>query len=195
MWQANGQLTLIDAEGRLLAPVDARRTCPTCRSLRPGRGPGRKRAIRRCSPPRRALKPRIRAASWIGNRRWDLTFDTGETLALPQDDPARALVKFAELDGAKPLLGKGWLRFDLRDPTKLVARRPGEGAGEGTGQETGLAADTGGDTTKTPGTHRRSGMGMPPRRAWRRKAGDGRCAGTRRTSSPRSTSDRARFPR
>ncbi|MGC5271582.1 hypothetical protein ACPXAU_24325, partial [Salmonella enterica] len=35
------------------------------------------------------------------------------------------MVKFAELDGVKPLLGKGWLGFDMRDPTRLVARKPG----------------------------------------------------------------------
>ncbi len=46
-------------------------------------------------------------------------------LALPEDEPARALVRFAELDGARPLLGRGWLRFDMRDPAKLVARKPG----------------------------------------------------------------------
>ena len=38
---------------------------------------------------------------------------------------AAALVKFAQLDGARSLLGKGWLRFDMRDPAKLVARKPG----------------------------------------------------------------------
>ena len=63
----------------------------------------------------------MKAAAWVGNRRWDLTFDTGETLALPQDRAEAALVKFAQLDGARPRLGKGWLRFDLRDPARLVA--------------------------------------------------------------------------
>ncbi|MDG6745650.1 hypothetical protein QCF01_14760, partial [Staphylococcus aureus] len=29
------------------------------------------------------------------------------------------------MDGSRPLLGRGWLRFDMRDPTKLVARKPG----------------------------------------------------------------------
>src|SRR3546814_17861972 len=72
-----------------------------------------------------ALRPRIRAATWIGNRRWNLLFDSGETLALPEEDAARALVKFAELDGADRLLGKGFLRFDMRDPTKLVERKNG----------------------------------------------------------------------
>ncbi len=146
VWQANGQLTLIDAEGRLLAPVDAANMPDLPLVIGPGadRQEAGYQALLAAAP---ALRPRIRAASWIGNRRWDLTFDTGETLALPQDDPAQALVKFAEMDGAKPLLGKGWLRFDMRDPTKLVARRPGEQAS----QDASLAADTGGnDTTEAP---------------------------------------------
>ena len=71
----------------------------------------------------------------------------GETLLLPQDNAAQALVKFAEMEGAKPLLGKGWVRFDMRDPNKLVARKPGpdsnradadqgENGGNGTGNGT-----------------------------------------------------------
>lgn len=127
VWQANGQLRLIDATGRMLAEVspDAMPNLPLVI------GPGADQqevgyqALMAAAP---ALRPRIRAASWVGNRRWDLTFDTGETLALPQEGAAAALVRFAALDGARPLLGKGWLRFDMRDPTKLVARRPGEGA-------------------------------------------------------------------
>ncbi|KQT33448.1 cell division protein FtsQ [Sphingomonas sp. Leaf412] len=132
VWQANGALTLIDAEGRLLAPVDAANMPNLPLVIGPGadRQEAGYQALLAAAP---ALRPRVKAASWIGNRRWDLTFDTGETLALPQDDAAQALVKFAEMDGAKPLLGKGWLRFDMRDPRKLVARRPG--------QDSALAAD------------------------------------------------------
>ena len=74
-----------------------------------------------------ALKPRVKAATWIGNRRWDLTFDSGEVLKLPEDGAEAALVTFAEHDGAHPLLGRGWLSFDMRDPSKLVARKPGQG--------------------------------------------------------------------
>ena len=125
VWQDNGQLTLIDAEGRLLAPVDAAHMPDLPLVIGPGadRQEAGYQALLAAAP---ALKPRIRAATWIGNRRWDLTFDSGETLALPQDNAAQALVKFAQLDGARSLLGKGWLRFDMRDPAKLVARRPGQ---------------------------------------------------------------------
>jgi cell division protein FtsQ len=153
VWQANGQLTLIDAEGRLLAPVDAANMPDLPLVIGPGadRQEAGYQALLAAAP---ALRPRIKAASWIGNRRWDLTFDTGETLALPQDDPAQALVKFAEMDGAKPLLGKGWLRFDMRDPAKLVARRPG--------QDSSLAADTGGGTEQKDTPAQRDGDAAAP---------------------------------
>ena len=125
IWQDNGRLTLIDAGGRLLAPVDPSRMPDLPLVIGPGadRQEADYQTLLAAAP---ALKPRIRAASWVGNRRWDLTFDTGETLALPQEGAARALIKFAQMDGARPLLGKGWVRFDMRDPAKMVARKPGQ---------------------------------------------------------------------
>ena len=63
-------------------------------------------------------------------------------------------MKFAAMDGSRPLLGRGWLRFDMRDPAKLVARKPGLNqnhalaepaqAGEATGPE--------GNATEASGT-------------------------------------------
>lgn len=124
VWQDNGQLTLIDKDGIALEPVRADAMPDLPLVIGPGADreePGYQ-ALLAAAP---ALKPRIKAATWIGNRRWDLTFDSGETLALPEEGAQEALVKFAEMDGARSLLGRGWLRFDLRDPTKLVARKPG----------------------------------------------------------------------
>ena len=125
IWQDHGQLTLIDDTGRLLAPVDPSRMPDLPLVIGPGadqQEPGYQ-ALLAAAP---ALRPRIRAATWVGNRRWDLTFTTGETLALPQDGAPQALIKFAQMDGADPLLGKGWLRFDMRDPAKMYARRAGQ---------------------------------------------------------------------
>jgi cell division protein FtsQ len=125
IWQNNGQLTLVDRNGVLLEQIsaDAMPDLP----LLIGEGAAAEapayQALIEAAP---ALRPRIRAATWVGNRRWNLLFDSGETLALPEIGARRALVKFAELDGADRLLGKGFLRFDMRDPTKLVARTPGQ---------------------------------------------------------------------
>ncbi|QKS01820.1 FtsQ-type POTRA domain-containing protein [Sphingomonas sp. CL5.1] len=125
IWQNEGQLTLIDATGTLLDPVDPNHM-PAGLPLMIGPGAAQQEdGYQKLLAAAPALRPRVKAATWVGNRRWDLTFDTGETLLLPQDGAAQALVKFAEMDGAKPLLGKGWVRFDMRDPTKLVARKPG----------------------------------------------------------------------
>ncbi|SFP73654.1 cell division protein FtsQ/DivIB [Sphingomonas rubra] len=124
VWQDRGQLTLIDADGVLLEAVrpDAIPDLPLVIGPGADRQEASYQALLNAAP---ALKPRVRAATWVGNRRWDLTFESGEVLALPEEGAAKALVTFAELDGQRPLLGRGWLRFDMRDPSKLVARKPG----------------------------------------------------------------------
>lgn len=126
IWQNHGQLMLIDAKGVPLEPVkrDAMPDLPlligeSANSQEPAR-----RQLLDAAP---ALKPLVKAASWIGNRRWDVIFDTGERLQLPEGEAesAAAIKKFAELDGTQRLLGRGYLGFDLRDPDKLVVRRQG----------------------------------------------------------------------
>jgi len=73
-----------------------------------------------------ALKPMIVRAEWVGNRRWNLTFDSGELLALPEggDLERKALLDFARMDGISRLLGTGITFFDMRDPTRAYFRKP-----------------------------------------------------------------------
>ena len=126
IWQANGRLTLIDASGVPLEAVRAE-AMPDL-PLVIGRGANlQEAAYQTLMTEAPALKPLVRAASWVGNRRWDLLFTTGETLMLPEGDDraARALVKFAELDGADRLLGRNWVRFDMRFPDQMLARSGG----------------------------------------------------------------------
>jgi cell division protein FtsQ len=72
------------------------------------------------------LKPQLASATWVGGRRWDLSFQSGETVALPEGDGAAktALTKFARLDKSSGLLGRGIVRFDLRVPGKMIVRLP-----------------------------------------------------------------------
>jgi hypothetical protein len=44
----------------------------------------------------------VREAEWVGNRRWNLTFKTGQVLALPEGEGTsrQGLMTFARLDGA-----------------------------------------------------------------------------------------------
>jgi cell division protein FtsQ len=72
------------------------------------------------------LKPVLDGATWIGDRRWDLRFRSGETLSLPEGEAAarKALTYFAEQDSTARLLGQGITRFDMRVPGKLVLTMP-----------------------------------------------------------------------
>lgn len=74
-----------------------------------------------------ALKPQVAEAEWIGNRRWNLTFKTGQVLALPEgeDQSAAALVTFARMDGVDRLLGGRVAAFDMRAHDRIYLRVPG----------------------------------------------------------------------
>jgi cell division protein FtsQ len=125
IWQSHGQLMLVDPTGVPLEPVstDAMPDLP----LLIGEGANAREPARRTlldeAP---SLRPLVKAATWIGNRRWDLTFASGEKLQLPEgeEDAAKSLRKFAELDAAQGLLRKGTIRFDMRVPGNMVMQRP-----------------------------------------------------------------------
>lgn len=129
VWQHQGQLMLIDSEGVLLEPVSAE-AMPDLPLVIGDGAYAQQPAYQQLLDAAPALKPMVKAATWIGNRRWDLSFNTGERLALPEGEAAaaKALKKFAELDGTDRLLGRGYLKFDMRDPTRLVVRMPGQAA-------------------------------------------------------------------
>lgn len=123
VWQNNQKLSLIDGTGVELERVDPNAIPDLPLVI----GPNANRQIEDlhdllATVP--ALKPMLAGASWVGNRRWDLRFESGEVLALPegQDIAANALKRFARIDGTQRLLGRGFVRFDMRDPAKFVVR-------------------------------------------------------------------------
>ena len=74
----------------------------------------------------RPCRPQLASATWVGGRRWDLSFQSGEIVALPEGEQAAraALAKFAKADQSNGLLGRGLVRFDLRIPGKMIVRLP-----------------------------------------------------------------------
>jgi cell division protein FtsQ len=125
VWQHGGQLSLIDVNGVVLERVNER-AMPDL-PLVVGPAANREtRALQALMGAAPALKPLLAGATWVGNRRWDLRFQSGETLSLPEGNGAAsaALMKFAQLDGVNRLLGRGIVRFDMRDPDRFVLRMP-----------------------------------------------------------------------
>lgn len=120
IWQNHGRLMLVDTKGVELEPVsrDAMPDLP----LLIGEGANAQEEARgRLLDAAPRLKPLVKAATWIGNRRWDLTFDTGERLMLPEGEKEAmdALSDFAENDRKDQLLGHGKISFDLRIPERM----------------------------------------------------------------------------
>ena len=125
LWQDDQRLSLIDSEGVVLdrVPVSEMPDLP----LLIGRGAnGQAVTLEHLLAQVPALKAQLVSASWVGQRRWDLSFQSGETVALPEGGAAAAsaLIKFARMDKSSGLLGRGMLRFDLRVPGKMTVRLP-----------------------------------------------------------------------
>jgi cell division protein FtsQ len=127
VWQRNGQLALVDLEGVVLQQVklEAMPALPLIIGPDANAHIGELARLVAAAP---QLKPAMSGATWVGGRRWDIRFQTGETLSLPEGEKvaAKALDRFARMDQNSPLLGRGFLRFDMRIPDKFVIRVPDE---------------------------------------------------------------------
>jgi cell division protein FtsQ len=122
----SGRLVLIDATGHVLEPISPERA--RGKLILSGANVGSQvavlSALMGAAP---ALKPQIREAEWLGNRRWNLTFKSGQVLALPEGNRAmaRALIEFARMDGTNRLIGGQVAAFDMRTPGRVYLRIPG----------------------------------------------------------------------
>lgn len=125
LWQDSDRLALIDSEGVVIDRVAVTQMPDLPLLIGPGanlRGPELDRLLD-VAP---TLKPQLLSASWVGGRRWDLTLQTGEVIALPEgeEEAKAAFGKFADLDKSTGLLGRGLVRFDLRLPGRMIVRLP-----------------------------------------------------------------------
>ena len=120
------KLVLIDATGQELEVVGPARAKGKLVVSGPGAGK-QVVALQNLMAAAPALKPQLREAEWIGNRRWNFTFKTGQVLALPEgeDKSAKALMTFARLDGVNRLLGGKVAAFDMRAGDRIYLRVPG----------------------------------------------------------------------
>jgi cell division protein FtsQ len=125
LWQNQGRLALVDSEGVVLdrVPIDKMPDLPLL--IGPGAN-SEAQQLDRLMAAVPTLKPQLASATWVGGRRWDFNFQSGETLSLPEGEEAAkaALTKFARLDKSSGLLGRGIVRFDLRVPGKMIVRLP-----------------------------------------------------------------------
>lgn len=126
LWQHQGRLAVVDLYGRVLETESSR--VKTFANLPIVVGPDANRnamALFTMLSVHPELRARMDAATWIGGRRWDLRFRTGELLMLPEGEESarKALERFAELERSTGLLGRGFARFDMRQGDRIYTRR------------------------------------------------------------------------
>lgn len=123
VWQQDRQLQLIDNEGVTLQPVRADALPDLPLVVGPGAQHriGALNALFEAVP---ALREPFAGATWVGGRRWDLRFKSGETLLLPEGDEAAAaaLRRFAEVNARRGLLGGNFLRIDMRIDGRMIVQ-------------------------------------------------------------------------
>ena len=125
LWQDNQQLALIDGDGVVLDHVQVDKMPDLPLVIGPGAN-AKASQLKTILSDAPSLQPQLASATWVGGRRWDLSFQSGEIVALPEGEQAakEALTRFAKVDRSSGLLGRGLVRFDLRLPGKMIVRLP-----------------------------------------------------------------------
>jgi cell division protein FtsQ len=124
IWQHNQKLSLIDAKGVILDKLKPNEPTPSLPLLIGADANQQAVAFNQLLGRAPALTNMIASATWVGNRRWDIGFQTGETLALPEgeENAGRSLLRFARVEGVQHLLGGRYIWFDMRTAGKMTAR-------------------------------------------------------------------------
>lgn len=124
--QRPDRLMLIDASGVELEPISRANAADYLLIAGPG-AQDQVEELTQLLDAAPALQSQIKAAEWIGNRRWDLTFVTDQELALPEGEEraAAALISFAQADGVHRLIGGQAASFDMRNAPRMYMNVPG----------------------------------------------------------------------
>lgn len=120
VWQHQGKLSLVERDGRVIAPFEERFTGLP---LVVGEGAAAAAAeIVTAASRQPGVASRVVAYVRVGERRWNLTLDNGQTVLLPEGGEAAQLAELARLQGEQDLFGRELTQIDMRLPDRLVLR-------------------------------------------------------------------------
>jgi cell division protein FtsQ len=121
LWQQNGKVNVIAADGTVLAA----KVEPRLASLPFVVGNGaaaRARDFLAVLDRHPAIRDQVRAAILVAERRWNLRLKNGVDVRLPETDVEHALETLARFDREKRLLSRDIVAVDLRLPDRLTLR-------------------------------------------------------------------------
>jgi cell division protein FtsQ len=122
LWQKDGRISVIAADGTVLEPFVERRYVALPLVVGDGAQLRAKEflALIERYPDLRAM---VRASILVASRRWNLRLDNGIDVKLPETDVARALDRLTALDRDKKILSRDIVMIDLRLPDRVTVRQ------------------------------------------------------------------------
>ena len=122
LWQRDGRLRMIDEQGQVITDHELHRY--THLPLIVARSePARAKPVLDMLEREPDLKRRVRALIEVGGRRWDVRFDNGIDVRLPETEAAAAWSELAELDRRHAVLARRISAIDLRIPGRIAVTR------------------------------------------------------------------------
>jgi len=121
LWQDEGKVRVVDKTGAVMSEVVETRNAGLPLIVGAGANVrvGEAVELMNSAP---TLRPRMRAAVLVAERRWNLITVDGVEILLPEADPAAALARVADLEASKKLLDRDLVVVDMRVPDRLFVR-------------------------------------------------------------------------
>jgi cell division protein FtsQ len=122
LWQRNQKLFLVSRAGKVIETADLSKYAKLL-VIVGDRAPERAESLFDLLAQQPQLKNRVTAAVYVGKRRWNLRFDNGLDVKLPEEAPEAAWQRLAELQRQYGVLDKDVSVIDLRLPDQVVFRQ------------------------------------------------------------------------
>lgn len=121
LWQLDGKLRLIDAEGVVILEDGLENYADLLVVVGEG-AQGEAAALIALLGSQPDLMNQVEAASWVGQRRWNIHLKGGIDVRLPEDDANSAWSRLAEYHKSHRVLDKDVTVLDLRIPDRLIVK-------------------------------------------------------------------------
>ena len=136
LWQHNGKFALIDGKGEVILNTGLQRFSELVVVVGKG-APAHASKLLDLLAAAPELVPMVKAAVWVGDRRWNLRLQGGIDVRLPEEDPTAAWIRLAAYEKAHRVLERDVQVLDLRAPDRLIVRKARRPIGiVGKGRET-----------------------------------------------------------
>lgn len=121
LWQHNRRFSLIDETGTVIARQRISRFSNLLVVVGK-KAPKHASEIIKILSAEPVLRKKVKAAVWIGDRRWNIRLKDGIDVRLPEDNPAGAWQRLAEYNRKHDVLNRDVKVLDLRQPDRLIVR-------------------------------------------------------------------------